>query len=109
MANDRILVKPAEMEATIQKYENARSTIEDSFAKLEAAKDHLDNCYKGPAWAALTARWVNIYLNLKSTNRAIDESVDGLRNTINTMEQTEGGNITHNDGLDIGSAPTVYL
>lgn len=109
MANDRILVKSAEMEAAIQKYENARSTIEDSFAKLEAAKDHLDNCYKGPAWAALTARWVNIYLNLKSTNRAIDESVDGLRNTINTMQQTEDINITHNDTLDSGSAPTVYL
>ncbi len=108
-ANDRILVSTSEMEATIQKYEDARSTIEDSFAKLESAKDHLDNCYKGPAWAALTAKWASIYLNLKTANRAIDAAVNGLRNTINTMEEKETANSSTNAALDVGNAPTVYL
>lgn len=108
-ANDRILVSTSEMEATIQKYEDARSTIEDSFAKLESAKDHLDNCYKGPAWAALTAKWATIYLNLKTANRAIDAAVNGLRNTISIMEETESTNASTNSSLDVGTAPTVYL
>lgn len=108
-ANDRILVSVSEMEATIRKYEDARSTLEDSFAKLESAKDHLDNCYKGPAWAALTAKWASIYINLKTANKAIDGAVNGLRNTISTMEETESTNSSTNAALETGSAPTVYL
>lgn len=45
---DRILVSTPEMEIAIQKYENARSELQDAYSKLDSAKSHLDNCYKGP-------------------------------------------------------------
>lgn len=86
---DRILVSTPEMEIAIQKYENARSELQDAYSKLDSAKSHLDNCYKGPAYMALCARWASIYMNVRTADNAIDESVNGLRKTISTMETGE--------------------
>ena len=48
-------------------------------------------------------------LDLKTANRAIDAAVNGLRNTISTMEEKESANSSTNASLDVGTAPTVYL
>lgn len=108
-ANDRILVSTAEMEATIQKYENARSTLQDAFSSLEFAKDHLDNCYKGPAYMALCAKWANIFMNVKTAERAIDASVNGLRKTITDMDNAEGNVGSNFSSLESGRNAPTYL
>ena len=108
-SNDRILVSIPEMEAAITKYENARSTLQDSFKKLESAKDHLDNCYKGPAYMALCARWTVIHANVRTAENAIEETVEGLRNTINAMEQTESDIASKAASLSVGTKVPVYL
>lgn len=108
-SNDRILVSVSEMEATITKYDNAHSTLQDAFSKLESAKDHLDNCYKGPAYVALCAKWTNIYANVRTAENAIEETVTGLRNTISQMEEAEttiGGGVS---ALETGSSAPTYL
>lgn len=107
--NDRILVSTSEMEATIQKYENARSILEDAFSKLESAKDHLDNCYKGPAYLALCAKWTSIYMNVKTAEHAIDASVNGLRKTISQMDSTEKEVGSSVGSLDTGRSAPTYL
>ena len=109
MANDRILVSTAEMEAAIQRYESARQTLQDAYQKLDAAKEHLDNCYKGPAYMALSARYLDIKANVITADRAIDETVTGLRNTINTMETTEGNVGNQSASLEVGSNAPTYL
>ena len=38
---------------------------------------------------ALCARWASIYMNVRTADNAIDESVNGLRKTISTMETGE--------------------
>ena len=96
---DRILVSTPEMEATIQKYESARQELQDAYSKLDAAKQHLDNCYKGPAYVALSAKWVDIYMNVRTADNAIDASVNGLRQTISMMgEQGKHSEIARQSG-----------
>lgn len=107
--NDRILVSTSEMEATITKYENARTTLQDAFSKLQSAKDHLDNCYKGPAYLALCAKWVTIYMNVKTADNAIDESVTGLRNTISQMDDAETSVGSGVSALETGRTAPTYL
>ena len=108
-SNDRILVSVSEMEATISKYESARSILHDAYSKLDSAKDHLDNCYKGPAYLALSAKYAGIYMNVRTADRAIDESVNGLRNTINEMKEAEGANVSGASSLSTGTAAPTYL
>ena len=108
-ANDRILVSTEEMEATIQKYENARGTLEEAFSKLESAKNHLDNCYKGPASLALCVKWADIYLNVKTAERAIDESVTGLKATISQMIDVETNVGNSMSSLETGRSAPTYL
>ena len=108
-SNDRILVSVSEMEATITKYENARSTLQDAFSKLQSAKDHLDNCYKGPAYLALCAKWSNIYMNVKTAENAIEETVSGLRNTISQMSDAESSIGSAVGSLETASSAPTYL
>jgi len=109
MANDRILVSVPEMEGAIQEYETARNTLQDAFAKLESAKDHLDNCYKGPAYLALCAKWTSIYMKVKTAENAIEESVDGLRQTISQMTDTESTVNTAAGALQTGRDVPSFL
>ena len=106
---DRILVSTAEMSATISKYETARGTLQDAFGKLQAAREHLDSCYKGPAYMALCAKWADIYLNVKTAERAIDDSVNGLRKTITEMDQAESNVSSTATSLEQGSDAPTYL
>ena len=108
-SNDRILVSVSEMNAAIQRYENARNTLEGAFSKLESAKDHLDNCYKGPAYMALCAKWLSIYANVRTAENAINETVDGLRKTIDQMENTEKKVGSEAASLDTGKGAPTYL
>ena len=107
--NDRILVSVPEMEAAIQKYEGARNTLQESFNKLSSAKDHLDNCYKGPAYMALSARWTVIYGNVKTAENAIEEAVNGLRNTITQMSGAESEIGSKMAALETASSAPTYL
>ena len=109
MANDRILVSTTEMTAAIQRYESARQTLHDAYNKLDAAKSHLDNCYKGPAYMALSAKYLDIKANVMTADRAIDETVNGLRNTIGTMETTEGNVGNQGGSLEVGTSAPTYL
>ena len=108
-ANDRILVKPEVMRETIGKYENARATLHEAFGKLESAKNHMDNCYKGPAYLALCAKWLNIYANVKTADNAIQDVVDGLSKTVEEMIAAESGRTADAAKLDAGKQAPVYL
>ncbi|MBQ3079553.1 MAG: WXG100 family type VII secretion target [Clostridia bacterium] len=108
-SNDRILVSVSEMRAAIGRYEGARNTLQDAFKKLESAKDHLDNCYKGPAYVALSVKWLDIYANVKTAENAIQESVNGLNNTISQMSEAEGAIGSSASSLDTGSSAPTYL
>lgn len=107
-SNDRILVSTAEMQATIQRYNSARDTMNDAFSAMEQAMDHLDNCWKGPAWAAYLAKWNIIYANIRRSDEAMQKAIEGLNNTINEMEQGEGNVGTAASNLDTGTAAPIF-
>ena len=106
---DRILVSSSEMEATIQKYENARNELQDAYSKLDSAKNHLDNCYKGPAYLALCVKWADIYMNVRTADNAIDASVNGLRQANAEFSQRESDNATGFANLSEGKSAPTYL
>ena len=108
-ANDKILVSTPEMEATITKYEQARNTLNEAFTKLSNAKEHLDRCYKGPAYLALCAKWLTIYANVKTAETAVESAVKGLKTVIGTMEEHDSTVISTMSSLDTGASAPTYL
>lgn len=106
---ENMKVSTAEMAAAIQKYQSARETLENSFNQLEKAKEHLDRCYKGPAYMTLCAKWLSIYANARTAEKGIEESVNGLTNTIRSMDDAEVNNIHNYNKLDDGQQPTAFL
>lgn len=108
MANDRILVSTSEMQATIQRYNSARDTMNNAFSAMEQAMDHLDNCWKGPAWAAYLAKWHVIYANIRRSDEAMQKAIEGLTNTVNTMEQGEGQVGSAATSLETGTQPPIF-
>lgn len=109
MANDHILVSTQAMQEAIQKYENARQTLQEAYSQLDSAKEHLDRCYAGPAKAVLLVRYADICMNVRTADNAIDESVNGLRNTINEMEDTEETITGQYQNLETGRGAPTYL
>ena len=108
MASDKILVSTAEMQATIGKYEQARSTMSEAFSALDQAKEHIDRCWDGPAKAIYTAKWANISINIRRSNDAIDAAVNGLKNIINTMDEGEEATGSTAAALDTGTTPPMF-
>ncbi len=108
MANDRILVQPEEMMATIQKYEGARNTMNDALNSMQSAMNHLDNCWKGPAWAAYMAKWNTIYGNIKRSDEAMQKAITGLTNTVNEMTGAEQAIGSAAAALDAGSQAPIF-
>lgn len=109
MANDRILVSTEEMQAAIGRYDAAQQQLEQAYSKMDTAKEHMDNCYKGIAYLALAGKYVEIKKNLMTANRAIEETINGLRNTISTMETTESDVGSQSASLDVGQSAPTYL
>lgn len=105
MANDRILIEPAAMEQAIQKYQSARDHLQDAYTSMDNAKKHLDNCYKGPAYVVLAARLTSIYLNVKTAERGLDESIQGLRQNIEAWSIAEPGAGNVAAKMDTGTVP----
>lgn len=106
---DRILVSTTEMASAITKYEQARATLQEAYKKLQGAREHLDRCYKGPAYIALCVKYADIYANVVSADRAIDASVLGLRKTISVMSEAEGGNQQEARGAATGSRSPIQM
>ena len=107
MANDRILIDPAAMEQAIQKYQSARDHLQDAYTSMDNAKKHLDNCYKGPAYVVLSARLTSIYLNVKTAERGLDESIQGLRQNIEAWSTGETDNTGKSGNLGTGTVPLI--
>lgn len=107
---DHIKVSTEEIVAAINKYNEAQDKLEDAYDQIQAARDHLDNCYKGPAYVALRAKLANIYGNVKSADIAINETITALVKTNNLVLKTETqDNPSKINALDEGRESPVYL
>lgn len=106
---DRILVSTAEMTATIGKYNTAQGTMMDAQKSMKAALDNLNGCWKGPAWAAMMAKWAQIEANIVKSQMAVNRSIVALQNVIMTYDQGEEANKNTGSALDVGTQSTVYV
>lgn len=106
MANDRILVSTEAMEQAINKYQNARNELQEAYENIDNAKKHLDSCYKGPAYVVLSAKLTEIYLNVKTAEIGLDESIRGLRQNIAAWSSAENASTQTSNSRDEGTAPT---
>lgn len=106
---DIIKVSASEMQAAVNIYTNARQGMDDAFGAMEQAMSHLDNCWKGPAWAAMMAKWHTINANIRRSDAAIEQAITGLNNTINTMVNAETTNTNTMKNLETGTDSTIYV
>lgn len=109
MAVDRIIVSTAEMQAAINRYNGARESVNDAFSHMQSAMDHLDNCWKGPAWAAYVAKWQVIYGNISRTDAAIEKAITGLQNTIQQMDAATENIDSNTSKLQEGSDAKAFF
>ncbi|MBQ8110574.1 MAG: WXG100 family type VII secretion target [Clostridia bacterium] len=106
---DKILVSTSEMNATITKYNDAQSTMQEAQKSMRAALDNLNGCWKGPAWAAMMYKWTQIEANILKSQAAVNRSIVALRNTISHYDEGEDTNKSTGSSLDVGSQTTVYV
>ena len=106
---DRILVSTAEMSATISKYNDAQSTMMDAQKAMKSALDNLNGCWKGPAWAAMMAKWAQIEANIVKSQLAVNRSIVALQNVIMTYNQGEDANKSTGGALDVGTQSNIYV
>lgn len=106
---DKILVSTAEMSATIGKYNDAQNTMMDAQKSMKQALENLNGCWKGPAWAAMMAKWAQIEANIIKSQAAVNRSIVALQNTIMTYDQHEDENKNTGSGLDIGTQTSIYV
>ena len=108
MAADKIKVSTSEMQTCISNYQQARSTLADAFSALDQAKSHIDICWDGPAKTVYMMRWNNINANLRRTDNVIEQSINGLNNIINTMDNAENTIGSTAASLDVGTTPPIF-
>lgn len=106
---DKILVSTQEMEATVNRYNDSRETMDEARDAMDRALRHLNNCWKGPAWAAMMVKWTEINGNIRKSDMAIARSIEGLKATIATYEQTESEVTSKANALEIGKDSTTYV
>lgn len=106
---DRIVVSTAEMSATISRYEQAQNTMMDAQKSMNSAMNNLNACWKGPAWAAMMAKWAEIEGNIAKSQLAINRTIVGLKNAIGIYDDTENANKNTASALEAGTASTTYV
>jgi WXG100 family type VII secretion target len=106
---DRILVSTSEMNATVSRYQQAQETMLDAQNSMSSALRNLDGCWKGPAWAAMLAKWTEIEGNITKSQLVINRSIVGLQNAIMNYEETEEANKGTGSALSEGTASTIYV
>lgn len=89
---DIILVPISEIQATVNKFNSQLSNLQEAFTALDNAKSHLDNCYKGPGYLVLSAKYAETVINCKTAERAINGAINGLQTTINEFTSAEESN-----------------
>lgn len=106
---DKIKVSAEAMRATVGKYQDSRSSMEDARKKLDSALQSLNGCWKGPAWVTMMAKWTEINLNITNSELAIERSIEGLNNTIQLYDTAEEQNTSKAKSQEVGTANTVFV
>ena len=79
MAQNRILVEEAALDAAISDYQGKKAIMENSYQKLNQTVEELSTTYKGEASEAFRARFQEMYQNLSKTTQVMDETIEKLR------------------------------
>lgn len=106
---DKILVSASEMRATVNRYNDARDTMDNARNCMEQALDHLNNCWKGPAWAAMMAQWALLNANIKNSDMAMARSINALNKTIEEYTEVEEENTQKWNSQEVGQDSQVYV
>ncbi len=101
---DYIYVDTAAMDQAISNYQNALNELQDAYDNIDKARKHLDNCYKGPGYLVLSAKLASIYLNVKTADNGLRESITGLQKNKANWIMVER---TPPLPADTGTAPTM--
>lgn len=104
---DYIYVDPDAMENAIGKYQNALNELQDAYDNIDKARQHLDNCYRGPGYMVLSAKLASIYLNVKTADNGLRETILGLQKNRANWIQIERTSTAVIGGADTGTAPTM--
>lgn len=105
---DRLLVSTEQMELTVNKYNEARETMEQAFSSMDKAWDKLCQVWDGTIKATFMAQWVVIMGNIRKSDQAMAKSINGLIKSQNLFSQNEGDLQSRATSLDTGTAPTVF-
>ena len=105
---DRILVSTEQMEATVSRYNDARSNMNQAFSAMDKAWDHLSNVWDGTVKAAFMAEWITIMGNIRKSDQAMERSINGLIKSNNLFTTNESELTSTANSLETGSVPPMF-
>ena len=100
-----IRVSTEEMAAAVAEYQNQKSRLMEALSSIENAARTLAQSWAGPSFLAMSAKLTSTYKNLRESVTKIDDAIDELKKTINTMEKAEKGIQSAMSSLETGTSP----
>ncbi len=100
-----IKVSTEEMAAAVAEYQNQKSRLMEALASCENAAQTLARSWAGPSFLQMSLKMASTYRNLRESVTKIDDAIDELKKTINTMERTEKSVQSAMASLDTGTSP----
>ena len=105
---DRIKVSAIEMQQAITEYKGAHEIMDEAFAEMEQAMEHLHACWDGPAKMIFIAKWAAVYSNIRKSDAVIQKSINGLSNTVRIMNAGEDTVFDLAATLEEGTTPPIF-
>lgn len=105
---DRLLVSTEQMEATVNKYNDARSTMEQAFTAMDNAWDALCQVWDGTIKATFMSQWILIMGNIRKSDQAMAKSINGLVKSHNLFQENEDNLTSRATSLDPGTVPPMF-
>ena len=89
MAQNRILVEEAALDAAISDYQGKKAIMENSYQKLNQTVEELSTTYKGEASEAFRARFQEMYQNLSKASTAMGEEIGKIKYAVENYSSFE--------------------
>lgn len=96
------------LEEAIQTFENKKMAMENAYLNISNDVRTLDGTWHGDASEKFKARFDDLYKNLQTTERGMDEAIGKLRTAIQVYQEVEEANKAASDALE-GNTSVSYF
>jgi WXG100 family type VII secretion target len=102
---EQILVSPAEMQSTIERYTASKQQQSAAYLQMSNAVRVLDGTWQGPASETFKASFQAMYKNLEQTEAKMQDAIDELTQAAELFRSVEEAHDGAFGALEAGTNP----